>query len=49
MNHIEKIRNEIQEYFKPDNEIAGSDEIIISPSGNYSVKVKSIVSVFLIL
>jgi hypothetical protein len=38
MNHIEKIRDEVQRYFSPNAEIPGSEELILSPNGNYSVK-----------
>jgi hypothetical protein len=41
MNNIDKIRKEILQYFNPDNEIIGSDEIFFSPSGHYRVQTKS--------
>jgi len=38
MNYIDKIRDEIRRYFNPDAEIHGSEELILSPNGNYKVK-----------
>lgn len=40
MNYIGKIRDEVQRYFNPDAEIAGSEALLLSPNGNFGIKTR---------
>src|SRR5215203_5086401 len=41
MNYIETIRDEIKQYFNPNNAIGNSNETVISPSNKYRADTKS--------